>query len=197
MPVIFDDEARERVRVSLLENGLQMIKRYGMKKASIEELAKLSGIAKGTFYNFFPSKEVFVAEIILYKRSQVKKEFARLIGDKGYLNRDDVQSFIERMINSEDNIYAYLSNEDLAILSARASQSITPREEDVEATTTMILKYIPDKKEDCDWRIVANYIKMLALIMMSKDQLIEKVLHENIKEIIQLALNAIFGDSKH
>ena len=60
MPQIFDKVGRDRVRIQLLETGFELIKQYGMKKTSVSEIAKKTGIATGTFYNFFPSKEEFI-----------------------------------------------------------------------------------------------------------------------------------------
>lgn len=38
--------------------------RYGIRKTSIDELVKEVGIAKGSFYSFYPSKEVLFFEVI-------------------------------------------------------------------------------------------------------------------------------------
>lgn len=65
MPQIFDDAGREKLRTQMLENGFQLIKHFGLKKTSISDIAKASGIAAGTFYNFFQSKEEFVYHIII------------------------------------------------------------------------------------------------------------------------------------
>ena len=40
-----------------------MMLERGITGMNIEELAASAGIAKGTFYNFFPSKQRFIIEI--------------------------------------------------------------------------------------------------------------------------------------
>ena len=57
MPRIFKDTDRAIIREKLVIEGKKLLQRYGLKKTSIEELARSAGIAKGTFYHFFESKE--------------------------------------------------------------------------------------------------------------------------------------------
>ena len=53
----------DRIRRDLLKNGREYFIRYGLKKTSVEELAKATGIAKGSFYKFFDSKEALFLAI--------------------------------------------------------------------------------------------------------------------------------------
>jgi AcrR family transcriptional regulator len=57
MPRSFTNQESETIRTLLLKSGEEMFSRYGLKKTSVEELARAAGIAKGSFYRFFPSKE--------------------------------------------------------------------------------------------------------------------------------------------
>lgn len=57
MPRIFKDDDKARIRETLLDKGKEMISRVGLRKTTVEELAAAAGIAKGTFYHFFGSKE--------------------------------------------------------------------------------------------------------------------------------------------
>ena len=47
----------DQIKSDLLKKGREYFIRYGLKKTSVEELAKAAGIAKGSFYKFFDSKE--------------------------------------------------------------------------------------------------------------------------------------------
>jgi AcrR family transcriptional regulator len=63
MPRIFSTEDREAIRRTLIEAGRKHFLRYGLRRTKVEELARAAGIAKGTFYNFFESKEDLCLEI--------------------------------------------------------------------------------------------------------------------------------------
>lgn len=62
MPRARTDAERKTIRGRLLEAGQALFERHGLPKTTIADLARDAGIGKGTFYQFFDSKEaLFVA----------------------------------------------------------------------------------------------------------------------------------------
>ncbi|RED89207.1 TetR/AcrR family transcriptional regulator [Cohnella phaseoli] len=57
MPRKFDTDEKSQIQQKLLEAGRSLFSRYGFKKTNVGELAKAAGIASGTFYLFYRSKE--------------------------------------------------------------------------------------------------------------------------------------------
>ncbi len=193
MPVIFDEEKRMNIRICLLNKGFELIKNHGLKKTSIEDIAKSCGIAKGTFYNFFNSKEEFVFEIIKNKRNESKEYFRSLLDKNGYMDRKEARKYLEHIIDPENNLYLYLTAEDLAVLNARLPSGIIPKEEDVMTTTTLLLDCIKDGSPSCDWRVLANYIKIIAIVSLNKDKVIKEALPINLSSILDLTMEEVFG----
>lgn len=64
MSKAFSNTEREKVRTKLKEAALACLDKYGIKKSSVDQLVKLAGISKGSFYSFYPSKEIFLFEVI-------------------------------------------------------------------------------------------------------------------------------------
>lgn len=61
----FTDEKRERVHEALRDAGSEFFGRYGIRKTTVSELTEVAGIGKGTFYQFYDSKEELYMDIIL------------------------------------------------------------------------------------------------------------------------------------
>jgi len=53
----FTQSKKEVIRQNLLQKGKDLFIKYGLKKTSVDDLVKATGIAKGSFYKFFDSKE--------------------------------------------------------------------------------------------------------------------------------------------
>jgi AcrR family transcriptional regulator len=53
-----------RTRQRILDTAIFLFKENGVQKTSIDEIVKLSGIAKGTFFYYYPKKDSIVFEII-------------------------------------------------------------------------------------------------------------------------------------
>jgi len=61
----FTDKEKADIEERLLARGRELFARYGLDKTTVEELAQAAGIAKGTFYRFFPSKEALFGEVLV------------------------------------------------------------------------------------------------------------------------------------
>lgn len=60
----FSDADRERIREDLLATGRDRFEQYGLSKTTIADLTDPVGIANGTFYQFFDSKEALFLEVL-------------------------------------------------------------------------------------------------------------------------------------
>ena len=54
----------ENVREQLLEEAQRQLAQYGYAKTTIRSVAQACGIAVGTVYNYFPSKEMLIASFM-------------------------------------------------------------------------------------------------------------------------------------
>ena len=63
MPKALTDEQKDQMRSSLLEAGRQAFAQFGIRKTTVDDLAKLAGMAKGSFYRHFASKEELYVSI--------------------------------------------------------------------------------------------------------------------------------------
>lgn len=77
MPEHFDPEERERIRARLIEQAQNLFKSKGVKAATIAEIARRTGIAKGSFYSFYPSKEALLAELLDSIENQERSKILR------------------------------------------------------------------------------------------------------------------------
>ena len=58
MPKTFSDAERVHIKKRLMEEAEACLTQYGIRKTSVDELVKRVNIPKGTFYLFYPSKEM-------------------------------------------------------------------------------------------------------------------------------------------
>ena len=54
----------EQTRADLINAGIEQISRHGYHGTGIKQILDVVNVPKGSFYNFFESKEAFVAELI-------------------------------------------------------------------------------------------------------------------------------------
>lgn len=81
MPKAFDDSERTAIRAAMMAAGLKHFERAGLRAARVDDICRDVGIAKGSFYAFFESKEDLFMDIVEARED---------------LHRADMFAFIDR-----------------------------------------------------------------------------------------------------
>lgn len=94
MPKKFSDEERKWIREKLLMEARQHFERSGLRKTSVEELTKAVGIAQGSFYMFFGSKEELYYELILEEEDRIRSAVLDLFPPEQVSSQDSIKRFL-------------------------------------------------------------------------------------------------------
>ncbi len=194
-PKLFDLKEREEVRIKMLDAGFQLIKEHGMTHASVDKITKAVGLGKSTFYNFFPSKEMFVYEIMQYQRDRSKKLFMDTLGERDKLTVSEAKAFMKRIIFSEDSIYQYLTAQEESKLMAALPTEYRLNPETEAQVMTRLMGHIEGVREDVDMKVVANLVKIMAIAMFNQDALHRDALEKTLNHIYELLFSCIFKES--
>ena len=63
MPKLYSDEEKKNIIAKLKKEANTLMQEKGVKKTTVDELVKRVGIPKGSFYLFYPSKEMLLFEV--------------------------------------------------------------------------------------------------------------------------------------
>lgn len=67
------------IKSDIFKHGKALFSTKGFKKTNIKEIAQSAGIAVGTFYNYYPSKEQLFLEIYIQENESLKKQLMESI----------------------------------------------------------------------------------------------------------------------
>ncbi|AOP36430.1 TetR family transcriptional regulator [Leptospira tipperaryensis] len=76
-------EKVEAKRKKILESGIEILRKAGPDGVGIQEIADASGIPKGSFYNYFPSKDHFLLEALEFYTKAAVSWNETAVGDAG------------------------------------------------------------------------------------------------------------------
>ncbi len=190
---IFPLEKRERIRTTMLEVGVKLIKQKGMQNITISEITKQTGIGKGTFYHFYNSKESFIYEVILYSKEKIYCEINKIVEENGGINRVNFEKLFNMFaFTGDNNIINSITMEDEQWLAKKLSfdHILNPHKE--EYIIKSILDNTIDKREDINSHVLANMMKIMALVVENSEFLHQDVLEENVKLIFKQLLDYVF-----
>ena len=110
MPKIFSSEDRELIRKKMLEAGITLLGHKRYKNISVEEISAAVGVAKGTFYNFFPSKEKYFYEIMHYIKEQNRAPLLALCGNT---TASDISDCVYNRYTNTRTVYDYFTPDEM------------------------------------------------------------------------------------
>lgn len=196
MPAIFTKRTREAMHEKLLRNGFDLISEKGMSSLTVEEVAQRSGIAKGTFYSFFCSKEEFVYQIILSKRIHICEILENLAEQSGgFVGRSKFQKWLQLMWKSDQNLYRQITIEDWEYIGKRWPAERSFDAEIDRDTSEWLFSKLTGVRKDVNWKIFANLQKMLALMNLYCGVIHADALDETTDAVIEKMCDMIFETS--
>lgn len=79
------EEKKLATRQRLLENAQKLLLKQGYSGLSVEDITKETGIAKGTFYNYFARKEDLLDELMRSQFRPLNHQIVSISQEKGML----------------------------------------------------------------------------------------------------------------
>lgn len=96
----FNEREKQVITNSLIEQGRILFSKLGFQKTSILEITKNVGIAQGTFYKFFNSKEELYFVILEMEEEKIKEQFVNVDIFKENQPNKAIKSILRQMINT-------------------------------------------------------------------------------------------------
>ncbi|HMC68971.1 MAG TPA: TetR family transcriptional regulator, partial [Mycobacteriales bacterium] len=71
----------QRTRAAVLDGAVRAVEKHGARRTTMADIAMLAGIAKGTLYNHFRTKEAVYAAAVEAAVQSLGEECATVAGD--------------------------------------------------------------------------------------------------------------------
>ena len=76
----FRDRQRRALRQRLFDVALGLIRKRGFDSCTVQDITTAAGVSKGTFFNYFPTKEHVLAEYFASLTRTVKSKLPCTVG---------------------------------------------------------------------------------------------------------------------
>ncbi|TDD34935.1 TetR/AcrR family transcriptional regulator [Saccharopolyspora elongata] len=175
MAVAFTEEERERIAERLLDAAEQLFAAQGLKKTSLEELSAAAGIAKGSFYAFFDSKETLYKEVMIRRAPLIGRQLASVLGQP--VSVQVIAALLRQMttVLTTDPFYRRLLThpDELRAVSRRVGSAEVARV--APHVVTPLLEYIAKGQrdgrivDDVEPEVVLGVLRTAGLIVMNRE----------------------------
>ena len=198
MPRGFSEKELAIVRERILAEGKRLFERHGLARTTVEEITKAVGIAKGSYYRFFDSKELLYMELL--EREEVALKSAIL--DRARVEPDARSAFVAVMqqmidyVHTDSLIGRLRQSGDYAILTrAVDAERLSSHFNEDLVTAETFLSVLREKGASCniDVRVFAALLRGIALNAMQEEQIGPDVAGSAMDLLISYVADGLIG----
>ncbi|MFD1417844.1 TetR/AcrR family transcriptional regulator [Companilactobacillus keshanensis] len=92
-------------RENIIETAESLLQQKGYEKMSVSDITRASGVAKGTFYNYFNKKEDIIFELNKRHMSDLSDQITKFSQqDPAESIRNYLSNFLQTIVNSQVNM---------------------------------------------------------------------------------------------
>ena len=196
MATAFTDEEKGIIRKKLHKVAKECLQRYGIRKTTVDQMAEMAGISKGSFYNFYSSKEMLFFTVLegyqidtmnrltkqLTQTSQIGTEqLARLLYD---FYQDFRYSFV----------YTVFKNHEIELLIRKLPKEVITNHRLIDDRMAEKVVSRINIKETISVEIVSALFRTIAMSILHIEEIGEKQFDTILKLLIQGVVEQIIKE---
>ena len=184
MPIAFTEEEMTKLRHELILAGIRLSRELGLQRMSVEKITSAVGIAKGSFYIFFDSKD-FILEIADYANRETEKMLLAALNGRRQMSAHEFISFFNMYIHSDYDLMGGLTVNDFFWLQKHIKKQDL-FDPDAQLKTAQIwLSLINNVRDGVDVGTFVNLIKSIYAIREHSDTMVKSSIENSIQVILR------------
>lgn len=187
MPAKFSVDEFNNIQEKLFVEGIQLIQTYGVQRTTVSKLTKQCGIAKGSFYLFYESKEEYLFALAQYCDEKIHSMWIEKLHGRKKMSVQEFVEFLHQYLTSDYDLMSYLNIQDYLWLKEHMKKydlfNLSSQQEFLKDW----LGCVSDIREDIDDSVVINLIKTIYAMREHK----ESFLQSSISKTMDLILDTI------
>lgn len=180
MAIAFTQEQKDEIQGKLIEAGFELSTSIGFKKMTVATVAKSAGVAVGSFYIFFDSKENFVLALIKEAEKEAELRMATVFEKDGTIPLKKFLSVFRENFRPETNFLLKISLDDWVWLKSHLTDTTFFNTSSDRQKIEYLLPRIKGVREDIDPGVVVNFIKSIYALYQNRETLFEESLETNV-----------------
>lgn len=196
----FNAKKKQFIRDALIEKGKELFSQYGLQKTSIQEITKSVGIAQGTFYNFFPSKEELYFIILEREEKNIHEKLSNVDLHNDEQPKETIKKLLKELVHHvETNPLLqelYVGNNLQQMMRTLSTETIDQHIAEDTSTFALLLKDWEKKgivltKEP---EVIGGLLRSLFVLTIHPREIGETVYKETIDLFIDLIVEGIIKE---
>ena len=187
MATAFTTEEKEVIRKKLHKVAKECLQRYGVKKTTVDQMAALADISKGSFYNFYSSKEMLFFAVLEEYQIDVMDRLTEQLDMEAKI---DTNRLVELLYDFYQDfrysfMYTIFKNHEMELLVRKLpKEAITNHHMIDDRMVKKIVSRI-NIRENVSVEIVSALFRTIAMTILHVEEIGEKQFDTTLKLVIQ------------
>ena len=198
MATAFTAEEKEVIRKKLHKVAKECLQRYGVKKTTVDQMAAMVDISKGSFYNFYSSKEMLFFKVLEGYQIDVMN---RLTEQLGMETKIDTNRLVQLLYDFYQDfrysfMYTIFKNHEMELLIRKLpKEAITNHHLIDDRMVKKIVSRI-NIRENVSVEIVSALFRTIAMTILHIEEIGEKQFDTTLKLVIQGVVEQITKEDR-
>ena len=198
MATAFTSEEKEVIRKKLHKVAKECLQRYGVKKTTVDQMAAMVDISKGSFYNFYSSKEMLFFAVLEEYQIDVMN---RLTEQLGMETKIDTNRLVKLLYDFYQDfrysfMYTIFKNHEMELLVRKLpKEAITNHHLIDDRMVKKIVSRI-NIRENVSVEIVSALFRTIAMTILHIEEIGEKQFDTTLKLVIQGVVEQITKEDR-
>ena len=187
MATAFTAEEKEVIRKKLHKVAKECLQRYGVKKTTVDQMAAMVDISKGSFYNFYSSKEMLFFAVLEEYQIDVMNRLTEQLGTE---TKIDTNRLVQLLYDFYQDfrysfMYTIFKNHEMELLLRKLpKEAITNHHLIDDRMVKKIVSRI-NIKENVSVEIVSALFRTIAMTILHIEEIGEEQFDIALKFVIQ------------
>ena len=198
MATAFTSEEKEVIRKKLHKVAKECLKRYGVKKTTVDQMAAMVDISKGSFYNFYSSKEMLFFTVLEEYQIDVMNCLTEQLGME---TKIDTNRLVELLYDFYQDfrysfMYTIFKNHEMELLIRKLpKEAITNHHLIDDRMVKKIVSRI-NIRENVSVEIVSALFRTIAMTILHIEEIGEEEFDITLKLVIQGVVEQITKEDR-
>ena len=198
MATAFTTEEKEVIRKKLHKVAKECLQRYGVKKTTVDQMAAMVDISKGSFYNFYSSKEMLFFAVLEEYQIDVMNRLTEQLDMEAKI---DTSRLVELLYDFYQGfrysfMYTIFKNHEMELLVRKLpKEAITNHHLIDDRMVKKIVSRI-NIRENVSVEIVSALFRTIAMTILHIEEIGEKQFDTTLKLVIQGVVEQITKEDR-
>ncbi|EGP65759.1 transcriptional regulator, TetR family [Streptococcus sp. oral taxon 056 str. F0418] len=187
MVAAFTAEEKEVIKRKLHTVAKECLQRYGVKKTTVDQMAALADISKGSFYNFYPSKEMLFFAVLEEYQIDVMNHLTEQLGME---TKIDTNHLVQLLYDFYQDfrysfMYTIFKNHEMELLLRKLPKEVITNHHLID--DRMVKKIVSriNIRENISVEIVSALFRTIAMTILHIEEIGEEQFDTTLKLVIQ------------